>query len=111
MKIELNLKAGTCLVIKEVGDPYFSGVCNAAGESRLLYHIKKHLNAQGYDFIKKRMAKDGHLVDDIQQYLRSRKININTIGIVNPRWQIEGADKALNRDGRVSFTVHKLGIE
>ena len=60
-------------VDKEPGDPNFSGIQNAAGESRLLYHIKNKLNKgvftccegvqipAGTVWIKKRMAKDGHL--------------------------------------------------
>ena len=71
MKVEIK---GYCVVVtREEGDPRFSGVKNGAGESRLLYHIKNILNAQGYDLIKKRMHKDGHLMDNLQQYLRTRK--------------------------------------
>jgi hypothetical protein len=97
-----------CVVTKEPGDPRFSGVVNAAGESRLLYHIKKELNKRGYDLIKKRMWKDGHLVDSMQQYLRTRKKsdnNIHDIYIYNGNWNVEGADERLNRDGTVTLTV------
>ncbi|MCK5604428.1 hypothetical protein KAR91_21235 [Candidatus Pacearchaeota archaeon] len=106
MKVEI--KGGECIVTKEKGDCYFSGVRNAAGESRLLYHLKKHLNAQGYDLIKKRMAKDGHMVDSLQQYLRSRLINKRSIAIYNMAWAIEGADEILNRDGQVKLVVVPL---
>jgi hypothetical protein len=44
MKVELI--GHSCIVTKEPGDPHFSGRINAAGESRLLYHIKKILNAR-----------------------------------------------------------------
>ena len=44
---------------REPGDPKFYGDRAAAGESALLYYLKKHLNSQGYDLIKKRMQKDG----------------------------------------------------
>ncbi len=56
MKIEFH--ASYILVFREKGDRAYYGVKNAAGESALLYAIKKLLNLQGYDLIKKRMHKD-----------------------------------------------------
>ena len=41
-------------------------------ESTVWYHIKEELNKQGYDFIKKEMAKDGYMIDDGVYYIRSR---------------------------------------
>jgi hypothetical protein len=106
MKVEV--REHSCLVTKEPGDPHFSGVVNAAGESRLLYHIKKILNAQGYDLIKKRMWKDGHLMDDMHQYLRTRKPSGDPkkdIYIYSPFFAIEGADEVLNAEGQVCLSV------
>lgn len=97
-----------CIVNREKGDPVFSGVVNASGESRLLYHIKKILNARGYDLIKKRAYKDGHLLSNMQQYLRARKPTGNPnkdIYIYNPNWNVCGADEDLRRDGMVTLTV------
>lgn len=108
MKVEM--KEHRCIVTKEPGDPRFSGVVNAAGESRLLHHIKNILNKRGYDLIKKRMWKDGHLVDDMMQYLRARKPSGDTskdIYIYNSNWNVEGAEAALNRDGKVALTVER----
>lgn len=106
--MKVNVYEHQCVITAESGDPRFSGVVNAAGESRLLYHVKKILNERGYDLIKKRMWKDGHLMDNMQQYLRSRKPSGNgthDIYIYNPNWIVEGADAALNRDGKVVLTV------
>lgn len=51
MKVELGERS--CTVTREPGDPRISGGAhNAAGESRLLYHVKLALNAQGFNFIK-----------------------------------------------------------
>ena len=108
MKVEIINYA--CRVTKEPGDPKFSGVVNARGESRLLYHIKNILNARGYDLIKKRMYKDGHLVDDLQQYLRTRKKSGDPnkdIYIYNSMWNACGAEAILNRVGTVTLTVVK----
>lgn len=106
MKVEI--KGHACIVTREPGDPRFSGVVNAAGESQLLYHVKNILNQQGYDLIKKRMHKDGHLMDDLQQYLRTRKktgIPEKDIYIYNANWAVEGAEEPFNRDGQVVLTV------
>lgn len=108
MKIVFNVHSVS--IIKEEGDPHFSGVKNGAGESRLLYHIKKQLNAQGYDLIKKRMHKDGHLMDDLQQYLRTRKPSGNPdkdIYIWNGMWNVKGADEYLNEQGFVQLILER----
>lgn len=55
-------------VVREPSDP------RPSDESHLLYMVKKSLIAQGFDVIKKRMWKDGHLVADTQQYIRSRNV-------------------------------------
>jgi len=95
-----------CIVTREPSDPKFYGIKNAKGESRFLYHLKNHLNKQGYDLIKKRMWKDGHLVDDMQQYLRTRSLKSPKPHIIisNPYWQIEGAEKNFN-EGEVCLDV------
>lgn len=70
MKFKINRRAkhnGTLEVTREPGDKAIYS------DSALLYRIKTELNKFGFDFIKKRMAKDGHLADESQQYIRSRK--------------------------------------
>lgn len=97
-------------VIKEPGDLRFSGRVNAAGESRLLYHIKKQLNKTGFDLIKKHCWRDGHLMDNYQQYLRTRKPSGDPekdIYIYSGFFAIEGAEEVLNRTGTVSFLVER----
>ena len=97
--MKITLKECCCIVTREPGDPAYYGVRNAAGESALLYAIKKQLSAQGYDLIKKRMSKDGHLMSDMQQYLRTRKPSGDPdkdIYIWNGHWQIEGAEVDFN---------------
>ncbi len=109
-------------ITKERRDPVFKDGSWGSGESRLLYHIKKKIiageveNWDGLptDIIKKRMWKDGHLVDDAQLYLRSRKY-VKTgddrdklyLVIHNTHWAIRGIDTDFNEDGvchlQVSF--------
>jgi hypothetical protein len=104
------IQGNICTIVRQPGDPHFSGVTDAAGESRLLYHVKKALNDQGYDLIKKRMWKDGHLVDDLQQYLRTRKPSGDPdkdIYIYNEQWAIKGAEEDFNKHGIVTLSVVK----
>lgn len=54
------------LVIRRTGPKVYN-------ESHLMYMIKNELIKMGLDVIKKRMWKDGHLVDNEQQYIRDRK--------------------------------------
>ena len=104
--MKLNFSGSQLIVTREENDSKYYGNANAAGESKLLHDIKKELNKQGYDLIKKRMAKDGHLVDDMQQYLRTRKkgAGIADIYIYSGFWAIEGANERFNR-GEVSLNV------
>ena len=88
--MKVTLTETQCIVERTTDDPNFYA------ESHFLYHVKLQLIEQGYDLIKKRMWKDGHLVDDRQQYIRSRKKGDDPhkdILIYNPRWNIVGADK------------------
>ena len=65
MKVELGKYH--CTVVREEGDP------KIYNESLLLYKVKQELIKQGYDVIKKRMWKDGHLYgDETLQYIRTR---------------------------------------
>jgi len=96
MKVEL--KETCCIVTREKGDSKFYGICNATGESNLFHHIKLILIEQGHKVIKKRMWKDDHLVNDIQQYIRTVKDYEPSFQIWNSRWNIEGAEKDYNQD-------------
>ena len=99
----------TLTVIREPGDPKFYGTANGAGESKFLYWIKTILNSEGRDLIKKRMCKDGHLVDDMQQYIRVRKIepNGNTLALYNDHWAICGLNDDFN-EGKAVLSIARL---
>ena len=66
--MKVTIDGSVCTVVRESDDS------PVVSESTLLYHIEQALNTQGHDLIKKRMWKDGHLVSEMQQYLRSRKV-------------------------------------
>jgi len=108
--MNVEIKNHVCIVTREKDDPKFYGVVNGTGESKLLYAVKKKLNDQGYNLIKKRMYKDGHLVDDLQQYLRTQKPSGNPekdIYIYNSNWNVQGAEENYNKEGIVILSVDK----
>jgi hypothetical protein len=92
--------------IKEPEDINYYGIVNAAGESKLLYKVKTELNKKGFELIKKRMWKDGHLVDDMQQYLKTREGSKTPhIYIYNTAWAINGLEDDWNKNGEVLLPV------
>jgi len=78
-------------VQKESGEKFYN-------ESAFLHALKKELIAMGYDVIKKRMWKDGHLVDDTQQYIRARDFSWC---VYNDHYAIRDLSDDLERYGNV----------
>lgn len=107
MKVEI--KGNTCIVTKEPNDRRFSRGSWSDAESNFLYQVKKELIKQGYDVIKKRMHKDGHLTDNYRQYIRTRKPSGNPkkdIYVVNEDYCYYDAGEEFNKEGKVSLTVY-----
>jgi hypothetical protein len=106
MKVKID--GQNCTVTREDSDKkVYRHTGWADPESTFLHDVKKELNNQGYDFIKKRMAKDGHLVDDRQQYLRIRKPKKGGIYcIYNGYYAVFDAGFEYNKEG-----VYVLQVE
>ena len=105
-----NVDMGVLTVWREEGDPKFYGRQNAAGESALLYHVKRTLNRAGLHLVKVRMWKDGHLVDELQQYLRTGTAHLRAgfvpaVYILNSQWPVEGAEQSWNAEGRMELMI------
>jgi len=94
MLINIDREHHMVVIKKQKADPIFHNTEWSSAESTFLYHIKKQLQSAGYDCIKKRMWKDGHLVDDNQQYIRDRK---GEWCIYNDAWQIFDAGERFNQ--------------
>lgn len=97
-------------VIREEGDPKFYGVIGGKGESNFLYWLKNLLNSQGFNLIKTRMWKDGHLVDDMKQYLRTVspaavKKGAPNIYLHNEYWAIRGLEEDWNKEGQTRIAL------
>lgn len=106
--MKLKIQGNTLKVTREKGDPSCRRSEWGSAESRLLYHIQQKLNAQGYDLIKKRMWKDGHLVDEDKLYLRSRKFTKNhshNIAIMNGNFAIYDAGEVFTKEGEVELMI------
>ena len=94
MKVVLGERE--CLVEKEPGDAPVSG------ESCLLVQVKRKLQEQGYDVVKKPMWRDGHLVSADQRYIRARDWSFC---VLDADFAIRDSAQAYNRDGRFVFMV------
>ena len=110
----ITITETTLTVEREDGDPKkfrsgWDGMQDA--ESAFLYWLKKHLNAEPYslDLIKKRMWKDGHMVSEEQQYLRTAKIRKGKpyMMLYNPHWQINGLEADWNEDGKAVLSIER----
>lgn len=106
----MKLRGNTLTVTKEEHDPKIKRQdYQAAGESHLLHHIKTTLNkAAGVDFlVKKRMWKDGHLMDDSQQYIKTARkgADVPHIYLFNNSWAMYGLDQAWHEAGECDLLV------
>lgn len=91
MNITFN---GNQLIVWRTGKKVYS-------ESRLLHQVKKELQVRGFDVIKKRMWKDGHLVSDTEHYIRDRK---GRFSIWFPDYALRFSYEDYNRD-HVSYQI------
>jgi len=106
--MKVFLTENHCEVVRESHDPRFKDGGWGSAESTLLHHVKKELIKQGFDLIKKRMWKDGHLVDDRCQYLRTRKPTgyaDKDIYVWDGNYQVRNAAEDFNKEGKVVYNV------
>ena len=112
----VSIVDSSCYVYREPGDPMFrpnrgrsswSPPGWYAAESRLLYNVQKILNLRGYDLLKKRMWRDGHMFGcEHSQYLRSRNlVGVPSIYIYHADYALEVAAESYNVLGRVRLDV------
>jgi hypothetical protein len=105
--MNVRFERTTLVVERAPGDPRMRGGSWGSAESQLLYHIKKYLNRHGFDLVKKRMWRDGHLVSDDQLYLRSRNLKAGDFAIWNGSYAIYDSGERFMRDGRVVLNVER----
>jgi hypothetical protein len=112
----VSIVGTSCYVYREPGNSLYSPNRSKlswsppgwyGAESRLLYNVQKILNGRGYDLLKKRMWKDGHMFgSDHTQYLRSRNLKaIPSVYIYHSGYALEVATESYNVLGRARFDV------
>ncbi len=108
MKIEM-INENTCRITKEKGDPTYTTSEWGTAESALLYRVKNQLNDDGYDLIKKRAYKDGHMVDDNMAYLRTRGPTSKgpAVYIYNDKFSLHDAGREYSKKGVVDLFVER----
>lgn len=104
----VKIEGNVCYVTREPGDRRYRKGGRGSAESNFLHHVKQELQKQGHDVIKKRMYKDGHLVDDYQQYIRTRGPSSPKPHIYVSWGQsaIRDAADVFNTEGEVELVVH-----
>jgi hypothetical protein len=109
----VEIKDSTLLVTREAGDKRLtrSGYSPNAGlESALLHRVQQALNSAGFDLVKTLMWKDGHLVDENVQYLRTKnKKAKNGMVIWNGNYQIWDAGEDYEENGRTYLIIDGWG--
>jgi len=110
MKVELDIEKGCCIVSRELGEKNIpkSGYSGQI-ETVFLYQVLKELRKQGHDVVKKRMWKDGHMIDDEQNYIRKRGSmdSDDWFCIYNSSYAICDAGEIYNKNGEFILTVHR----
>lgn len=101
MRIEFDIDNRTCTVHRDGGPKVYR-------DSTLLHQVKQELIAQGYSVIKKRAAKDGHLVDDDLHYIRARD---HTWAMWHADHQIESACESYNQEGKVTLVLEGVPVQ
>ena len=112
----VSIVRSSCYVYREPSDPKFrpnrsrnswSSPGWYGAESRLLYNVQKILNGRGYDLLKKRLWKDGHMFGcEHSQYLRSRDLKATpSLYIYQANAALEIAAESYNVLGRVRLDV------
>jgi hypothetical protein len=100
--MQFEVEGRTIRIVKEPGDPRIST------ESQLLYKLRNWLRSRGQDVIKKRMAKDGHMVDEEQQYVRSRRMRPGAYAIYDPQYAIRNSAEEFRTEGKVELVAVPL---
>lgn len=114
MKLTDPIKTGT-LTVERAGGPRISVYRGFGGRqvvdpsSTFWKHVQRELAALGYDFVKKRMAKDGHMMSDEQIYLRERKVtNGRQLALWDGSYALRNAVEDYNMGRVVRLVVDNL---
>ncbi len=82
------------------------GVKGPWKESTFFYHLAHRLNEMGFDVIRKRMWRDGHLTASFRQYVRSRDWEWC---VCDDNYMLRDVCADFRKDGEVALRVEPLG--
>jgi len=102
--VDGRLTGGNVDIYRDNGPKIYS-------DSVFWYAVKRELRKQGYDVIKKLMWKDGHLKDDNEYYVRSRKYLPDSFMISQTDYAIRSAYDDYNQDGKMSALAIDASLE
>lgn len=105
----IQLTDTTITIIREDTDAKIYGIINAAGESKLLHKVKTWLNANDpvkRKWIKKRMWRDGHMMDMMQQYVRTTGDNYQFF--YNIQWASWGLEELWNAKTPIIMEIQNI---
>ncbi len=97
-KEEGRVTGGSAKVIRGTGPKIYK-------ETAFWQDVRRSLMKQGYDVIKKLMWKDGHMVDDTQYYVRSRKYTPDSFMLSQTDYAIRAVYDEYNKEGEVTLAV------
>lgn len=113
--MKAHFDVGSVTFTREEGDKRrYHGTVHASGEHTLFHNLAKWLNARGFNVIKKRAQKDGHMVgDEYQPYIRCAQPSgrksvpkgIPHIAIISGFYALRGANEDWNK-GSVELNLH-----
>lgn len=112
----VSIVGTTCYVFRLPGDPVFRPNRSRnswsppgwyGAESRFLYNVMKVLNGRGYDLIKRRVWRDGHMFgSEYSQYLRSHNLKtVPSLYVYHANYALEIAAESFNVLGSVELDV------
>lgn len=108
--MECAVEGHTLTIKKTKGDRFKRGGYGGTAETQLFTHVRRMLQALGFEAIHKRMAKDGHMVDDHQTYVRFRVPGSKEwTAVTNGSWALYDAGERLMADGSVDLMLVNLG--
>lgn len=94
------------IVERSPGDKRIRGGSWGTGESALLRHVQRALNARGHDLVKRRMEADGHMMGHARSvYLRDRRWRY---AIYDGSYAVRDLLDAYNEHGRVTLIRESL---
>ena len=111
MRVDLKLNISNGRLTGGHVTVYRDGGPKIYSDSAFWHAVKRELQKQGHDVIKKLMWKDGHMVDDNQYYVRSRKYTPTSFMLSQTDFAIRSVYDDYNKEGKATFFAIDASME